>query len=421
MKNQERFEILTLRDYIDMMKVNLAMWNETKEHIILQSIHGHALQGHGMFKDKRNKITETFPEANLEDIVLALGKNPIEVKKQRQLYINEVADFIYRLSSGEKIKKYTNTNNKPLFRIDIFNYQEIKNPASVLIGFYLGSRMDNYTTWRIKTEKEYGIEIGGGECIGINRKKAEEKGIDWTTFATKEHSIKNIEDLTKQGVLCAGVPSSSEITHGYVRYKIGPGTSDDLAIILAGKLYDKDAALGVFLADAIDTWDKYTPFIYAHGQDEQLGTWIEDNVNNIQVKGFKLPTEEEILKFIYLISENNYINMISESQRYFLQIDSKAKFCPIQSHLEFLRFGDGNRKQRIEELKKELEIAKEEYKNTGKKKNKICKDIQKRIDRINTNLGLKKIHIGHINSGLTNIQLYKQFEEKFNEVYCKIK
>ena len=49
---------------------------------------------------------------------------------------------------------------------------------------------------------------------------------------------------------------------------MGPGQSDDAAIVTAGLLYNVDVALGVFLADAIDTLEKYVPAYY--DQDKAL-------------------------------------------------------------------------------------------------------------------------------------------------------
>jgi len=69
----------------------------------------------------------------------------------------------------------------------------------------------------------------------------------------------------------------------YIRHRLGGGTSDDVAILAAGKLFGPSAALGAFLADAIDTFEKYVPLPRYADQDDDLALWIEANVPNLGV------------------------------------------------------------------------------------------------------------------------------------------
>ncbi|MFH1065980.1 MAG: hypothetical protein V1734_05740, partial [Nanoarchaeota archaeon] len=232
--------------------------------------------------------------------------------------------------------------------------------------------MDRYEGWRQKTEEKYNLKIGGGECIGVDRRIAREEGITLESIAKIPHSNDEIEEMIKSGLLCYDVESSPSIVSSYVRKAKGKGTSDDLAVLLAGKLFGFDAAVGLYLCDAIDTWDKYVPFIFKSGQDEQLGDKIKQSEEKIKqhIKGFKLPSDEEVHKFISVIAEVNYKKMISSSQRYFLQVDPKSGLSPIESHLEYIK---GNQ--------------------------------------------VPDVHIGYFSSKLTNHDMYAQFEAKYNEVY----
>jgi len=410
MQNNQ-FVDLVKEDYNDMLSnVNVDVSYEVKRLLLLQSVAGHAMQGHGKFRDRHRKTQYLFPETTVEDVVDALSMSAYDVKEERQGLIDESTDMVARIMGGERVSTYTNRHGDALFRIGMLNYMPIQDPAAFLIGIYLGSRMDNYLTWRKGAEERYGLNIGGGECVGINRAKASERGLSIQDFAIREHTMDDAKWLLDSGMVCKDTVATPDMVHGYLRYAKGKGTSDDLAVILAGKLYGKDAALGVFIADAVDTWDKYTPYIHEAGQDEQLGDRISANVDIIRrsMPQFNLPHDEDVFKFIYTIAEENYTNMISESQRYFLQFGKKTKITPIMSHLKFISNSD--------DCKTELEEKIKEAKGIKNKKTKrrSIKKLEKKLRAVGE---IPEMHIGHPNSKLTNLTIYKKFEEKFKEVY----
>ncbi len=167
--------------------------------------------------------------------------------------------------------------------------------------------------------------------------------------------------------------STYRIVSAYVRHKKGEGTSDDLAIVLAGRLYGKDAAMGVFLCDAVDTWDKYAEKLVPGGQDEYLGALVKRHESAIRkiYPNFRIPSEEDVVKFIYTISlekADNYA--ISNSQRYLLQVDETAGHSAVESHLNYIIGGHYN-----------------------------------------------PMLLGHINSKVTNLRLYELFEKRFANNY----
>jgi len=367
--DSQKFEDIVKNDYNFMLdNVRLCTSEQAKELLLMQSIEGHATEGHGCFRNRRKKERYIFPDAAIEDVVAALGFSPERIKEERQRYIDEIYDFVGDVIIRKKKISYVNRSNSPLFGIDFLGSVLIQSPENFLVGFYLGSRMDNYLQWRSKIEAEQGIKIGGGECIGVNRKIAKQRGISLESIANDAHSAQDVEMLVSEGVLCREVKSTPEIVSGYVRYAEGEGTSDDLAVLLAGRLYGRDAAIGVFLADAVDTWDKYVPFIKTNGQDEALGDIILANAKKIrQNYGIDLPSESEVKRFIGTISCCKFPDgMISNSQRYFLQIDDKTGISAIESHLGYIE---------------------------GKKP--------------------PKMQIGHVNSGMTNNKMYRQFEAAY--------
>lgn len=343
--NSILFEDLVKRDYEYMLQnVRLASSPDAEELLFLGSVEGHAKQGHGYFKDEKgNPIA--FPNATREDIVTALGADPYEVKKAYQKQIDEFRGFLERIINGEKPRKYVNNKNQPLFGMDLFKYITIKDHSSILIGAYLASRMDNYFTWRRRVEDRYNIIIGGGECIGASRVKLKELGYTLNDLSGGEFSSEEVSTMVDLKVLYRNVESSHDIVAAFVRNALGKGTNDGLGALFTGRLYGEDALWGFFGTDATDTADKYPPFIYANGQDEQFGDMIKDNEEKIKAyyPNFALATDEETLKFIYAIAKQNFVNetmglkMVSESQRYFLEKDRETGYTAIESHLDYLR------------------------------------------------------------------------------------
>ncbi|MBU2638828.1 MAG: hypothetical protein KJ955_07685 [Nanoarchaeota archaeon] len=374
-----KFEDIARRDYNYLLSnVSLGTSRRTKELLLMQSVEGHAILGDGMFnivmgtewrrgKQRQKRRRFQFPETTIEDVIIALRQNPDLIKQERQEMINEATDFMRRLMAGEELTHYINRNGEPLFGINFLKDTRISNPAHVLAGAYIGGRMDKYIGWRQEAEKLYGVATGGGVCIGVNRKKAKEAGIKLEQLARNEHTEEEITALIAAGILCHDVGSSKDVISWYVRYKEGEGTSDDLAVLFAGTNYSYDAAIGLFIADAIDTWDKYVPFIHKDGQDEQLADEICAEEKSIakKVKGFRLPPKENVLELIALIAEANYDIMTSSSQRYFLQKQKHAPQCAIENYIGYIRTGNQGR----------------------------------------------QMHIGHPKSRLSNYGMYKRFEE----------
>ena len=89
-------------------------------------------------------------------------------------------------------------------------------------------------------------------------------------------------------------------------------------------------ALGIFLADAIDTLEKYV-HLYKD-QDDDLGYYISKNCPGLNV------TMDEVLEITYLaaIPEELDENTPDSSLRYFLSIDKQIGQCALQSHLNFI-------------------------------------------------------------------------------------
>lgn len=360
---------LVVADFYDLLDtVKLRTDDTNRKLLLMQTIQGHANMADGKFRTNEEKAEcMKYPNATLDDIAILLDKdkrlnmNHTEVKKKRYENILEIKEVMMRIIKGERVRKLQNSKEKPLLGIPFFNTTEIKNPINVLTGFYLGSIMDNYITWRKQLEKEpYNLKMGGGECVAVNMKKLNKETLDEILkeneplameFASKciegfslgtlanEEWGDNVQVLYDKGVVIRKdeVKATKYIKNAYVRHKRGKGVSDNAAIVMAGILYGKkdmqdgiETALGVFLADAVDTLDKYVPIIRRHGLDESIG-------EEIRKSGKLSLTYKEKLNFIFFSAIHPKKKMPDCSQRYFLQIDEEAEDTAIENHLSYLK------------------------------------------------------------------------------------
>jgi len=113
-REEPRFEgvapPITLRD--DFMaldaKVTLRCAYDVEQLILMQSIEGHAHEGHGLFYGKR------FPNTTVDDIARALRMDPGVVKAERQELIDEIMEFAERAVAGEPMRTASNAQGEPL-------------------------------------------------------------------------------------------------------------------------------------------------------------------------------------------------------------------------------------------------------------------------------------------------------------------
>ncbi|MCX8095777.1 MAG: hypothetical protein N3D74_06305 [Caldisericia bacterium] len=316
---------LIIKDFESLKeKVKLRTSKEVRDLILMQTIEGHAHNGHGEFSGKR------FVDTTMNDIVFALGFDAFAIRSARQSLIDEIYDFVERVINNERVYKLLNKNGEPILRVPIFNELEIE-AREILLGLYLGGLMDNYDT-RKEVEKIYKINIGGGTPYLVDFSVLDKLDIDGEYLAHEDNEDKIpfykeigliIDYDEKNYSIFLEHPS---IRFQYIRHKKGSGVSDDLAVLFAGKLYSKSVALGIYLADAIDTLDKYS--LKFKEQDFQLAKIIEES-------GIIKISKEDIYKFIFLIT-NPTKDYPDSSQRYFLEINEKYNITSLEAHLMFI-------------------------------------------------------------------------------------
>ena len=287
--------------------------------VLLQSVTGHAHMGHGMFHGRK------FPNTTEDDVARALRLDPEVVRSDRQALIDEIRDYAERAAAGLADATPSNTDGEPLLGIGIFRDTEV-DPKGVLQGLYLGGLRDRPEI-RAEAEQRYGANIGWGECYLVNRRVMHEMGLSGDVLAHRGHADE-IDEFRKVGLIVD--QPGGDAAYMYIRHKAGPGASDDAAVLMAGKLYGLSAAVGVFLADAVDTLEKYASQM--DDQDASIARYIES-----ACRGLGVTTDDACrLAFLAAMPEGREHEMPDSSLRGFLEIDRKHDICALESHLLFI-------------------------------------------------------------------------------------
>jgi len=306
-------------DYMAMTaKTSLRCSYAVEQLLLVQSVEGHAHGGHGQFHGK------SFANTTLDDISRALRLSPIDVKSERQALINEIRGYAERAARGKAPASACNEDGEPLLRCGVLRHIRV-DPKGVLIGLFLGGLRDGAQVRRRASEK-FGVKIGYGKCHVVDRLALEELGLDGRELASEGHE-QELDILRQKGVFTD--PREENAAYMYVRYQTGPGASDDLAIAAAGRMLGVSAAVGCFLADAVDTIEKYATELA--DQDEEIARMVEKMCPDLGV------TEEDAVDLAYLCSipEGMDARIPDSSLRHLLEVDRTIDQCAVESHLAY--------------------------------------------------------------------------------------
>jgi hypothetical protein len=319
-------EDIIQQDFDQLSKTTeLDVSREAEDVLLMQSIEGHAHNGGGMFHKRR------FVNLTITDIVTALNLDPGKVKAYRQSLIDEIGNYVDLTIRGKGPIRLVNTEGEPFLRAGRLK-SLVVNPDSILKGLYLGGLRDD-SAIRADVEREYNIKIGGGRCHFVDLRLIKALNLDGEKLAHEAHADL-IPEYQKAGIIIppekCGRQESDHIRYFYIRDRLGPGQSDDAAIVSAGFLFDRDVALGVFLADAIDTLEKFAPC--CSDQDNELARYIGDRYKDLNA------SMEDLHKLIYLstIPEKKVDLIPDSSLRYLLSIDKKTKQSLLDCYLAFI-------------------------------------------------------------------------------------
>ncbi len=308
-----------------MLTKRLRTTDEVAEWILMQSVEGHAQMGHGAFAGRK------FPNTEMEDVVEALGREPRSVATQRQGLIDEVAAWAERAMKGTAPKTLVNEDGDGLIGCGLLRHLEVE-PADVLRGLYLGGLRDDSEV-RLETERRTGAHIGGGHCWFVNVEVMHQMGLDGEQLARTANAAR-IPDFKQAGLIVEdpgpGAWDDPKIRYMYIRDRLGGGASDDAAIVVGGLLYNPSVALGVFLADAVDTFEKFV--IDYEDQDADLARHI----------GANYPALGLNLEDVYRLTWTCHVPREAEgtvpdsSLRHLLEVDRETDQTALESHLAYV-------------------------------------------------------------------------------------
>ncbi len=304
--------------------MRLRTTEQAAENILMQSCEGHAQMGHGSFAGRK------FPNTEMEDIVSALGRNPNVVAQQRQDLIDEVRDWACAAIDGKAPATLVNEEGDGLIGCGLLRQIEV-NPPDVLRGLYLGGLRDDSDV-RLEVEQSTGITIGGGRCYFVDTEVMHEMGIDGEQLARGGHADK-IESYRQQKLIVDDPgpgKRDDRIRYMYVRERVGGGASDDAAILVGGKLYNISVALGVFLADAVDTLEKFV--VNYADQDDDLAKHIEAHYPKLNL------TRKDVQRMIWLnaVPADSEGRVPDSSLRHMMEIDKLTDQNALESHLAYI-------------------------------------------------------------------------------------
>ena len=287
--------------------------------IFVQSLAGRAHEGHGTFAGQR------FVDTDEDDVARALRLDRVATREARQALVEEVVRFAERVLAGEAPRYLLAESGAPLFGIGTLRAFPV-HPVEVLVGLYLGGMRDTQEI-RLAAEARFGVTIGTGKHYCVDRSAATAAGLTGEDLARGEYG-QQIEALRRQGIVVDERPRwDNDITYTYIRHHRGPGASDDAAIVIAGLRYGASVAAGVFLADVIDTLEKYVPPERYGDQDADLARRIAAEWRGLPVG----PREAEELAYLAVGGDERRVP--DSSLRHLLQIDRAVDQCAAEAHL----------------------------------------------------------------------------------------
>ena len=308
--------------HLDSLEVLRTTW-DIERLILIQSVQGHAHEGHCTFSGIK------YPNTSIDDISRSLRLDPVWVRTERQKLIDDIENYVDRVLAGDQEPPLTNADGIALLGSSMFRGLQVPG-RDVLRGLYLGGLRDDAEI-RFEMEDRYGITIGGGKCYLVNTKVMEEMALDGEILAHGSHEDM-IDYYRDSGLIVADSGADDgDLEYMYIRHRRGLGASDDTSIIAAGLLYGIGTAVGVFLADAIDTLEKHVPVF--SDQDNILARKIKVNYPELDM------AESDVRHLTYLsaIPEHSKLSVPDCSLRHLISIDRKHDLTAVESHLLFVQ------------------------------------------------------------------------------------
>jgi hypothetical protein len=391
-QNQQLFESqvapkeLIVCDFMHIANEKLHYLSKRERYdICARAIQGHAHEGHGKFQRKRFVNTTTL------DVIQALHSKRLTVGKKEafavdsfqrrtQRWIDSIVttldDFFDNPHAYVEPVVLTKKAQVNFSRLGWMVNQPVQM-LELIRGFYFASKMDNYGM-RSQVQQKYHCVMGGGECVGAHMHTLAQYSATLSSFATMDyprelHPLSRLKpdkrmdvlrelniivehdmnqalaekkvswNLLKEHAIDTTQPIHCDIQTIYVRSQVGPGVSDDIALVLASQLpsiasngqqqpHDGSSRfIGAVFADLIDTLEKDSHLVFSGGQDDIIGTYFAKRFDALCKKSpqfrkaFNIPTQSDVYELVshpvlidfIAASANSPQQEIHSSQRYF--------------------------------------------------------------------------------------------------------
>lgn len=295
-------------------------------HLYLQTVASNARNGTSLFQRRR------FPNVTIDDVVKALNLKTDKLKTERQRMINDFLTWVDYILSGVKRDHLLNEAGEALFLISPLSKYTV-DPDNVVRGIYLWAAIQNKEMIR-KAEVKYKKVIGHGTYYLVDMQQLAKNGINADDLEHFSHEdmidfYREIKLITTQEIVWR--EPEGKIKYLFIRHSLGAGISSDLAIVLAGIIYGRDAAFGVVLSQVLEAIG-----IYAH----QYINYNEEVSRDIKRKFEKLDIDEnELLSFLNLVvmpDDENRDSVPSSSPLELFVVDTKTGVYPLEAYLNFI-------------------------------------------------------------------------------------
>mgnify|MGYP005623226363 CR=1 FL=1 len=340
--------------------LNIGIARKFLDYLLPQTINGRAQNGHGGFGNRgkgSSGIVHAFPQSTIESTVIAAGLDPDVIKGGRRKEIDKVWDLteeMIDLAVSGKNDLY-DINPRNLMGTN-FHFPLIR-PAAWPLGIITVGFMDS-EFYRNLSMQHYPTKIGGGPfTVGtgssylIDKEELRKCSMDVDIFQF-EHSQKAIDYLRNLKVIVK--KDGPNVDSDYIRLRSGSGVCDDMAMIMAGKYFGRlngkesikerqekrengvTAVVSGYLADAIDTHDKYVKDPIEGGLDDALAQFASDEWE--RQTGDVIVTPEDNTRIIYFgAKKNTYDFNTSSSHRRLSQKCGTITRPTIMSHIAFVK------------------------------------------------------------------------------------
>lgn len=337
------FDRLAALDFEYLLSRNLAADASTLRLLLPQSVLGRAQNGHGFWQDEQG-VPLVFRDATFDRVLTALerldpGLQAPRVRRERNQRLEALGEHL--LAHVEAQTLPLEVAGEPLLGVDFLRGERVQT-RDFLRGLLLAGWMDDLDrrrqcmAYHRRTFAGDPLELGGGRNHVVRPDLLQAVGI--VDPGRGEFAPEDIARLVEMGVIC---PEDREYSRpqyeqAFFRERAGEGVCDDLALMWIGARHGRDAYLGAFLMDAVDTYDKFLWTFRPGGFDGRLAGRLAARWQ--ARRGEPLVSDREILDVIRFGAKLNHPPApLSSSHRRFLQTETGSKVPTLLNHWRFLQ------------------------------------------------------------------------------------